>query len=711
MCVGDPMRKFTCHKYNGSSVVDYVLTDGNTLSQMKYFMVENLIGDLSDHCKISFALSLPQQKALQHTCDLSVKCSNRPPTRYKWHEDSSAKLKHILMHEENKEKITSLLQSKVDDIDDSIQNLNKLLSDTASKCLKPISSRKKRKSKPWYNIQCSKLKDEVRSLAKLVCKDPRNIHLRATFFTAKRNYKKIIKQSKSQFKQHLSKQLDNAAVSNSVEYWKILKLLKGSEKETNDNPISAEDWVKHFKELFKTPILNKGLDEKAIADELKHLENNPIFNELSFTFTEEEILNAISKLKLGKAPGPDSISSEIIKATTPIITPILVKLFNYIMSNGTYPKLWSIGLITPLLKKGSPFITDNYRGITVTSSLGKVFGIVMNSRLETFCVKHSIIDDRQASHKKGARTSDNVFIIRSLFEKYCIEKKGKLFTCFVDFRKAFDSIWHQALFLKLQKQQIGGPFYNILKNMYNDITSAVKLNGNVTENFSIQSGVRQGDILSPLLFNIFVNDIIQEFDRPENHPPSLIEQNVGCLLYADDLVIMSTSAEGLQNSINNLAKYCTKWKLEINMSKTKTICFKKSNKKENVNFQCNGCNIENVDSYSYLGIEISSNGSFKPAEKCLFEKAQKATFKLKGLLSQTSLKPFVCLRLFDQLIKPICMYGSEIWGIDCIKCDSSSKFNESLEKFLCEKLNMSFSKYTLGVHKKAQNTAVRGELA
>lgn len=92
-------------------------------------------------------------------------------------------------------------------------------------------------------------------------------------------------------------------------------------------------------------------------------------------------------------------------------------------------------------------------------------------------------------------------------------------------------------------------------------------------------------------------------------------------------------------------------------------------------------------------------------------KAKKALFKLQGLLMQCNFKPSLCLRLFDQLIKPICLYGSEIWGLDKIKCNNASKFYKSIESFTSEKTNMSFSKFVLGVHKKAQNTAVHGELA
>ena len=85
--------------------------------------------------------------------------------------------------------------------------------------------------------------------------------------------------------------------------------------------------------------------------------------------------------------------------------PVLVKIFNHVLTTGSYPKAWAEGMITPLYKKGSPLQTDNYRGITISSCIGKLFGITMNIRLKNFVKKHSLIDDRQSSHKKGSRTT------------------------------------------------------------------------------------------------------------------------------------------------------------------------------------------------------------------------------------------------------------------------------------------------------------------
>ena len=133
------------------------------------------------------------------------------------------------------------------------------------------------------------------------------------------------------------------------------------------------------------------------------------------------------------------------------------------------------------------------------------------------------------------------------------------------------------------------------------------------------------------------------------------------MLYADDLVLISTSPTGLQHSINRLQKYCKKWKLNVNLSKSKVMCLQNNNKyRDNLHITFNNIPLQEVYKYTYLGFELSTNLSLKVMENSIMEKAKKALFKLKSLIYGSNIKPKSCLQMFDQLIKPICLYGSEI---------------------------------------------------
>ena len=143
-------------------------------------------------------------------------------------------------------------------------------------------------------------------------------------------------------------------------------------------------------------------------------------------------------------------------------------------------------------------------------------------------------------------------------DKY-LSKNKKLYFCFVDFRKAYDSIWRKGLFDKLYSYGISAKFINILKSMYDKVKLSVRLQGGITDFFASNIGLKQGCNLSPILFNIFINDINDIFDSTFCQPPTIYNVTLNNLLYADDLILMSESSSGLQRTASidwkNIAKH------------------------------------------------------------------------------------------------------------------------------------------------------------
>ena len=154
--------------------------------------------------------------------------------------------------------------------------------------------------------------------------------------------------------------------------------------------------------------------------------------------------------------------------------------------------------------------------------------------------------------------------MKAVVNKYVGDKKGKkLYTCFVDFQKAFDSVWHDGLFRKLENKDINGNFLKLIKSIYNNTKCAVKINNKTTNFFNYEQGVQHGNPLSPLIFNLEINDI---FEVLKNYSLLTLngQQDFNALMYADDVIIMSTTQEGLQKSLNALNDYCQQWKLNVN---------------------------------------------------------------------------------------------------------------------------------------------------
>ena len=253
---------------------------------------------------------------------------------------------------------------------------------------------------------------------------------------------------------------------------------------------------------------------------------------------------------------------------------------------------------------------------------------------------------------KNARTADHMFIL-----KHLLINIGSLYACFVDFRKAFDSVIHDGLRFKLLELGIGTKFYNI-KNMYHSSQSCVRLGNGLTDPLKLGVGVRQGDVLSPNLFKIFINDL-------PKYLHSCPDKNtyLHCLMYADDVVVLSESALDLQEKLKKLEAYCADWCLNVNIDKTKVMIFDKAGRVIKSNFVFQNEIIECVSSYRYLGLHVSASGTFSYAKSELYKKGLKAYFKL----CKNILNLYPCLRtslhIFDHTVKPILLYGSEIWGI------------------------------------------------
>jgi hypothetical protein len=376
------------------------------------------------------------------------------------------------------------------------------------------------------------------------------------------------------------------------------------------------------------------------------------------------------------------------------------------------PEEWSIGIIIPIYKKkGDINDPDNYRGITLLSCLAKVFTSVLNNRLTEFLEDFKIIGEEQAGFRKGYSTTDHIFSLYCIISLYLNCLKKNLYCGFIDYRKAFDSVRHQALWQKLLGYNINGKILNVISNIYENAKSCIRLNNEFSRTFPCNIGVRQGDNLSPLLFALFINDLEKFLAKAYNGLPSLgnlvyshLENEdtvtylkLFLLLYADDTILFAESAEELQASLYGLQHYCNIWKLDVNVDKTKIMIFSKSkHKAENYNFQYNSKEVELVHEFKYLGIVFSYNCNFKNCISHQIKQANKAMFGLISKIRNFDLDIDVQLDLFYKTIVPILLYGCEVWGFSSIKD--------------IEKVQLKFCKIMLKVNKSTTTAMVLGEL-
>ena len=324
---------------------------------------------------------------------------------------------------------------------------------------------------------------------------------------------------------------------------------------------------------------------------------------------------------------------------------------------------------------------------------------LLNNRLADFCTTNNIISKNQLGFLPGNRTSDAHFIIHNLIQKLCHKNNSKIYSCFIDFSKAFDTIPRDNLLKKLLHLGIKGNFFNTIKHIYANDKACVKIDERITNTFTINQGVRQGCILSPLLFNIFMSDLPELLDVTlKNTNPNI--NHPSCIIWADDIILLSETEEGLNTMLKTMEVYCNVNDLSLNTDKTKCMIFNKTGRLIRKRFSFNNVQLETVRSYKYLGFLLTPSGEIKSGLNDLRDRALKAFFKLKSTMgNEFNRDVSTTLTLIDSLIKPILLYCSDFWG--ALKPPK----DHPIEKF-----HHMACKHVLGVQKQTTNTGVLLEL-
>ena len=256
----------------------------------------------------------------------------------------------------------------------------------------------------------------------------------------------------------------------------------------------------------------------------------------------DEIIYAVKKIKSGRAPGIERVPIEFVKETIDIVKDDLVLLFNYILASEKYPTKWCEGLRVAIPKSST-----EVRPITIEPIFAKIFETILDYRVTFVNEAYDRIDKFNGGFLKGSQTQDNLFILNSIINKQlCINKP--LYLAYIDFKKAFNFVQHKMLFYKLLSQGITGRFINILKDMYSKLGAHIKIGNNLYGWIKDQCGTNQGGPLSPSMFRVILSDLCNYLDP--QYGVVMEDQVFVHLLWADDLVIMAESTEGLQRQLD-----------------------------------------------------------------------------------------------------------------------------------------------------------------
>lgn len=665
---GDKPGMLTCRQ---ASVVDYFICSYELLPFIVDLNVIEFSGLFSDvHSPV--VLNMLFQLDECETNDSIRDVNDTAKKIKKWDENK----KNDFIENIDLDKVEHLLQSiseksenetiSLDEVNILVNSFNNIVIESAEIVFGTYfigerkKSRRENDNKPFFNQECWEKRKALR-IAKRRYRYNRNHIFKEQKTTAERNYKKAMNRALNAHRRNMSKKIDNLRKSNSKEFWNLLK----TKQKRNNSDISIDVLYNFFKDLNSS-------DEEIDYDFLTNVQQEELNAIVNCDIKQEEIEKCIKELKNNKASGDDHIVNEYLKSTLHIFMPIYVKLFNIIFRSGNVPEIWLKGNILPFYKnKGDKKDPKNYRPITILSCLGKLFTSILNSRLSKFVEEYLILEENQFGFRKSYSTTDSIFVLHILFDLLRLKRK-KLYCAFIDFAKAFDTVWRPGLWRKLLSNSINGNMLKCIVNMYSNIKSRIQNGTEFSDFFPCNIGVRQGENLSPLLFSLYLNDLDSFFEDKNviglTHISNEIEKELDCfmkiftVLYADDTVLMAESKEDLQKQLDALYDYCEIWKLKVNIDKSKIVVFTKGRLPNSLSFKYNNVELEIVKTFNYLGVTFGRTGSFLQAKQANIKKATVAMFDLLKKAKLHNLSIECQLQLFDKTIQPILLYGCEVWG-------------------------------------------------
>ena len=706
---GDEEGACTYFGQNGSSLLDFVLASEQLYLQtpaiLKLLKIDKDALLFSDHCSVNLYLSITKSKTKNINPNILIEDR---PSRYIW---CNSKISEYAQQfdsitcEKNLKCLSEKTLSSKEDVDEMINHINMMLKSSAEGIFQKKSLRKnkhfRRFKSPWYTKSCSSIKSQLNNTARLLKSHPNDPFLRGRVCRLRKLYKKEIKLSKKRYNSAALHELNDAMYNNKNKFWKLLNSFKNNKDGESSILPDSLDLYNHFKNLHEV--------DADVADEFNITSNiapnqkssKQSIEKLNKSIEDDEIMGALKYLKLKKSPGKDGLLAEMIHLTAHKFLSIYKNLFNQIFKSGYFPLSWKKSLILPLHKSGDKLNSSNYRGISLTSILGKLFCLILNERLKNFLSSNDIIHKSQAGFQENKQTADHLFCLKTLISKYT-KNNQKLFTCFIDLRKAFDTVWHPGLLSKLQNLSINGPFYNMIKSLYSDNAAQIIYKSQLTKSINPSIGVRQGCIISPSLFNVYINDLANSLTCPSTDPVFLVDTPLNCLMFADDIILISRSEKGLQKCLEKTSDYCKTWKLKVNHDKSKCLVFSKQITHENPQFFIDDTVLETVENYKYLGFSFhrSCKQTFGIDELC--SKAEKAWIITRRFMRRSPTS-YVAIHktLYQSAILPIILYGSGIWG-DSISHEENNLIENLQKKIMCQILN---------VRRNISGTALKGELA
>jgi len=627
--IGDKEGVFTYCGGGGCSVIDYAACSFDLLNLVNEFFIPSK--EFSDHMPLIVTFSIP-------ISELDCSISSALPKKLKWNDAFRDKYASDLIQCSGFDYIYG--EGSIDEkVDILLEKIN------SAAPVSRIANRFTPKN-PWFDAQCSvarrKMLDHLNLLRKFNLEVFRREYLRS-----KAAYKILCTEKKLKFNQKSINSL--CLVNNSSDWWKVANSLKT----TNQRPhtsLNSNDFASYFHTLLSTDT------ESALISWCLPSVIDPF---LDAPFELWEITMFLQKCKNGKAPGLDRISYEFFKNAPLSFILEVLRLLNFIFLSEDIPSAFRRAIIVPLHKKGDPNLANNYRCLSLLDTLYKIFTGLILQRINTWIEINDIINEFQAGFRRNYSTVDQIFNL-SCIVHINFHAKKKTFAFFVDLKCAFDKLPRNSLFYKLSMLGLSKKIICVLMLLYSNTSCQVWFENVLSNAFLIDQGVKQGCLLSPVLFSLFLNDLHDSLPGGIQ----VANMNVKVLLYADDLVLLSTCPNELQSMINAFELYCDTWGLTVNLDKSKILIFREGPRiSRSLSWTFKDSPIQITNEYLYLGVLLTYNLSFTKHLEAKLNSAKNAiNATWSRLLMDVKVDVTSKLKIFNAACRAILFYSAQIWG-------------------------------------------------
>ena len=542
--------------------------------------------------------------------------------------------------------------------DFSIDSKTQIFENILSNCYMancPIKTKRisyKNLTSPWISDSIKRSIHHKHLLSKLSQDNPQYID---RFNTYKNILRKVIKSAKISY--YISK--FNAIAGDVKKTWKAIKSIlqskaKNSEFKINISGETVTDQVlisEKFNEYFASIGPN-------LAANIPQTNTNPLScltaSPNSFMFFEctgNEVLKVINSLK-NKRKGLDEIPISIYKKIGDLIACQISDLINSSMSTGTFPSSLKVARVVPIHKSGSKRDLNNFRPISILPTLSKIFEKVMHRRMMKFIEKYDILYSEQYGFRNGKSTSDAIL----KFTDKCydaLNNKKSMISIYLDFSKAFDTINHQLLCLKLEKYGFRGNINNWFKSYLSDRKQYVCIDNSNSTLKDIKFGVPQGSILGPLLFILYINDMWKSTQLNVIH---FADDSTAFMPFSDPVSMCSS----INTELTKIDDWICANQLSLNASKTTYSIF--SSKKINLSSEIaiRNVSIERSRCQKFLGVLLDENLNFQSHINSVRLKVSRAVGIMKKMRDIAPSN--ILMKLYYALVYPHITYSIEVWG-------------------------------------------------